>query len=145
MEFIYNDGGRSNYFKGATGDCVVRAICNATGKDYKEVYNAINELAKGERTGNRKKGKSNARNGVYKTTFKKYIEQVLGWVWHPTMQIGQGCKVHLAADELPSGTLIVNVSRHLTCVKEGVLIDTYDCTRGGSRCVYGYWTDPASI
>lgn len=142
MKFIYNDGGRSNYFKGKANDCVVRSICNATGKDYLEVYNAINELAKSERTGKRKKGVSSARNGVYKTTYKKYIEQVLGWVWHPTMKIGQGCKVHLAADELPSGTLIVSVSGHHTCVKDGVLIDTYDCTREGSRCVYGYWTAP---
>jgi hypothetical protein len=33
MKFIYSDGGRSKYFKGTAGDCVVRAICNATGKD----------------------------------------------------------------------------------------------------------------
>lgn len=141
MKFIYNDGGRSKYFKGTAGDCVVRAICNATGKDYKEVYDSINELAKSERTSKRKQGKSSARNGVYKVTIKKYIEKVLGWVWVPTMLIGQGCKVHLAADELPSGTLIVNVSTHLTCVKDGVLYDTYDCTRGGNRCVYGYWKE----
>ena len=144
MKFIYSDGGRSNYFKGSAGDCVVRAVCNATGKDYKEVYNAINELAKSERTGKRKKGVSSARNGVYKPTIKKYIEKVLGWVWCPTMAIGQGCKVHLDADELPSGVLIVNVSGHLTCVKDGVLYDTYDCTREGNRCVYGYWKAPTA-
>ena len=144
MKFIYNDGGRSNYFKGTAGDCVTRAICNATGLDYKEVYNGINKVAKTERASKRKRGTSSARNGVYKGTTKKYIEQVLGWVWHPTMQIGQGCKVHLAADELPSGALIVQCSGHLTCVKDGVLYDTYDCTREGSRCVYGYWTAPNS-
>ena len=139
MQFNYNDGGRSKYFKGTTGDCVVRAICNATGKDYKEVYDAINELAKNERTSKRKRGKSNARTGVYKATIKRYIEGVLGWVWHPTMQIGQGCKVHLTAEELPKGNIIVSLSLHLTCVKDGILNDTYDCSRGGTRCVYGYW------
>lgn len=37
MKFHYSDGGRSNYFKATNvGDCVTRAICNATGKDYKE-------------------------------------------------------------------------------------------------------------
>lgn len=140
MKFIYNDGGRSKYFKGEANDCVVRAICNATGKDYKEVYDAINQLAKSERTGKRKRGVSSARNGVYKCTEKKYLESI-GWVWHPTMKIGQGCTVHLAADELPAGTLIVQVSGHLTCVKDGVLYDNHDCTRGGNRCVYGYWTN----
>jgi hypothetical protein len=29
------------------------------------------------------------------------------------MQIGPGCTVHLRADELPSGRLVVSVSKHL--------------------------------
>ena len=70
---------------------------------------------------------------------KKYLQK-LGWKWTPTMFIGQGCKVHLKKDELPSGTLIVSCSKHVTVVKDGVLHDTYDCSRNGTRCVYGYWT-----
>lgn len=143
MEFIYNDGGRSTYFKGQADDCVCRAICNATGLDYKAVYNVINEKAKGERTSRRKPKKSSARAGVYKGTTKKVIEDFLGWEWHSTMTIGQGCKVHLNENELPSGTLIVQVARHLTCVIDGVIYDTFnpnDTSWGGERCVYGYWT-----
>lgn len=139
MKLVINDGGRSKYFKGTTGDCVCRAICNATGKDYKEIYDLINQIAKKERTGKRKKGKSNARTGVYNYTDKEIIENILGWKWVPTMTIGSGCKVHLNEYDLPSGTLIVRVTRHLTCVKDGVLYDTYDCSRNGTRCVYGYW------
>lgn len=140
MKFVYSDGGRSKYFKAQNvGDCVVRAICNATGKDYKEVYDAINELAKSERKGKRKRGVSNARNGVYTATSKKYIENVLGWKWHATMFIGSGCKVHLREDELPSGNLILNLSGHHSCVRDGVIYDTFDPSRGGTRCVYGYW------
>lgn len=140
MKFIYNDGGRSNYFKGnvRVGDCAVRAVCNATGKDYKEVYNAINELAKHERTGKRKRSISNARNGVYASTLNKYLESI-GWRWVATMKIGSGCKVHLNAEELPNDIIIVRVSKHFTCVKYGVLYDTYDCTNDETRCVYGYW------
>lgn len=140
MEFVNSDGGRSKYFKGSAGDCVCRAICNATGKDYKEIYDYINELSKGERTGKRKRGISSARNGVYKDTTKKVIEDYLGWKWHPTMTIGSGCKIHLVENELPKGTLIVKLSKHMTCVKDGVLYDTYDCSREGTRCVYGYWS-----
>ena len=55
------------------------------------------------------------------------------------MRIGSGCKVHLRADELPAGRLIVNLSRHSAAVIEGVLHDTYDSSRNGTRCVYGYW------
>lgn len=135
-----SDGGRSKYFTATgVGDCVTRAVANATGKDYKEVYDAINQMAKTEK---RARGSSSARNGVNKKLSKKYIEQVLGWEWHPTMTIGSGCKVHLREDELPKGNLIVQVTGHLTCVKDGVLYDTFDCTRDGSRCVYGYWTEP---
>lgn len=142
MKFVYSDGGRSKYFKADNvGDCVCRAICNATGKDYMEVYKALNALAKKERRGSKKRGVSSARDGVYKDTKRKYLES-LGWVWHPTMGIGTGCSVHLTAKELPMGNLIVAVSRHSTCVKDGVLYDTYDCSRNGTRCVYGYFSKP---
>ena len=64
MEWIYDDGGRAKAgFKGKTGDCVCRAIAIATGKPYKEVYDLINEFAESERTGKRKRKKSNARTG----------------------------------------------------------------------------------
>ena len=47
IPFIYNDGGRAAAgFKGNTRDCVTRAIAIVTGKPYKEVYDALNELSK---------------------------------------------------------------------------------------------------
>lgn len=139
MKFVYSDGGRSKYFTAEkVGDCVCRAICNATGEDYKKIYDLINQQAKCERKGKRKRSISNARDGVYRTNYSKILAD-LGWVWHPTMTIGSGCQTHLKANELPSGTLIVKVSKHLTCVKDGVLYDTYDCSRNGTRCVYGYF------
>lgn len=145
MNFQHNDGGRSAAgYKGSTGDCVVRAIAIATGKPYQDVYDALNYLASSERTGKRKRGTSNARTGVYKYTYRKYLEH-FGWTWHPTMQIGSGCKVHLRADELPSGRLVVSVSRHMVAVIDGVIHDTHDCSRNGTRCVYGYFTAPSAV
>jgi hypothetical protein len=55
------------------------------------------------------------------------------------MKVGVGCKTHLNADELPKGNLVVSVSKHYTAVIDGVLHDTYDCSRNGNRCVYGYY------
>lgn len=133
MEWVYDDGGRSKYFKAEhVGDCVCRAIAIGNDKDYKEVYDLINH------TPNKRK-KCDARNGVHKSISRKILND-LGWTWHPTMTVGSGCKVHLRREELPSGTLIVKVSKHLTCVKDGVIHDTYDCSRNGTRCVYGYYT-----
>ena len=141
--FVYNDGGRAEAgFKGKADDCACRAVAIATGLSYQQVYEAINELGKTERIGKRKKGKSSARTGVYPRTFRKYMES-LGWVWVPTMQIGSGCQVHLKADELPMGRIICNVSRHYVAVVDGIIHDTHDPSRGGTRCVYGYFMEPA--
>ena len=142
MEWQYNDGGRADAgYKGRTGDCVCRAIAIATETPYQEVYDKLNELGKKERTGKRKKDKSHARTGVYKQTIRKYMESI-GWKWVPTMLIGQGCKVHVKASELPKGRLVLSLSKHSTAVIDGVLHDTYDCSRNETRCVYGYYHSP---
>ena len=140
--FTYNDGGREAAgFKGSAGDCVCRAVAIAAQLPYQEVYNRLAEgnasQRKSKRTG---KQPRSARNGIYTTRkwFKDYMRE-LGFVWTPTMQIGSGCQVHLKADELPSGRLVCNVSRHSVAVIDGGINDTYDCSREGTRCVYGYW------
>ena len=139
MRYKYNDGGRSGAgFKGTTGDCGVRAIAIATGKPYKQVYDYVNHICKSEKPSKIRRGKSSARTGIHTHTFKKIIESY-GWRWVPTMFIGQGCKVHLTPEELPSGKIICRVSKHFVAVLDGVINDTYDCSRAGRRCVYGYW------
>lgn len=139
MKFVYDDGGREAAgYKGTTGDCACRAAAIASQRPYKEVYDLINEFAKTERTGKRKRGKSNARTGVFQPTFKKVME-TLGFKWVATMHIGQGCTVHLRENELPRGRIVCNVSRHYVAVVDGVLHDTYDSSRDGDRCVYGYF------
>lgn len=139
MKFKYNDGGRKKAgFKGRAGDCGVRAISIVTNKPYKEIYNLVNDLCKDERKSKRRRGKSHPRTGIHNHTFKKIMTH-LGWQWTPTMFIGQGCKVHLKKTELPSGAILCNVSKHYVAVINGVINDTYDCSRNETRCVYGYW------
>lgn len=142
IPFLKHDGGRAaaGYKGEAAGDCVTRAIAIATGKPYREVYDALNKLATRERTGKRKRTISNARTGVHKATTRRYMESI-GWRWVPCMTIGSGCKVHLRPGELPAGRLVVALSKHSAAVIDGVLHDTYDCSRDGSRCVYGYYVD----
>lgn len=145
--FVYNDGGRSKYFKGKNvRDCVPRAVAIASGKDYKEVYdfladqNQKQRKRKKERFSQSRTNKKTASHGIFtnRKWFKDYMES-LGFVWHPTMFIGSGCKVHLNKDELPKGHLFCRVSKHCVAVIDGVIHDTYDCSREGTRCVYGYW------
>ena len=63
----------------------------------------------------------------------------LGFEWTPCMQVGQGCRVHLRANELPAGHLVVSLSKHWAAVIDGVVHDNGDPSRNGTRCVYGYW------
>jgi hypothetical protein len=138
MNFQYSDGGRSKAgYLGHTNDCVVRAIAIITEQPYQKVYDAINDCALYEKKAKLKK--SDTRIGIRKQTSRYYLES-LGWKWTPTMLMGSGCKVHLKSDELPSGRLIVKVSKHMVAVIDGVIHDTYDCSRNGTRCVYGYYT-----
>lgn len=167
--FIFNDGGRSAAgFKGRAGDCVARSVAIASGRPYSEVYAALAAGAGGQRK-TRRTGKqpASARNGIHvKRKWFKDFMAALGFRWVPTMQIGSGCKVHLCADELPAGRIVVSVSGHYTAMIDGVIHDTGDPRReihciepdrgqelkAGQwrnsngvcsiqrRCVYGYWT-----
>ena len=140
MDFIYNDGGRKEAgFKGEAGDCVTRAIAIITGKSYHEIYSKINVKSLNERR-SKKSSKSTARTGVHtnRKWFKDMMKE-LGFKWVPTMGIGTGCKVHLKADELPSGRIICFLSKHVTAVINGVIHDIYDPSRNETRCVYGYY------
>jgi len=153
IAYVYNDGGRADAGrKGGTGDCVTRSIAIAAGLPYKEVYDRMAEgnatQRKGkydkylERRGRKpKSGVRSASKGIdpRRKWFKDYMRE-LGFEWTATMQIGSGCRVHLKSDELPKGRIVVNVSKHLAAVIDGVLNDTHDCSRGGTRCVYGYWS-----
>lgn len=143
IKFVFNDGGRQEAgFKEYTGDCCCRAISIALNLPYKEVYKTINEISKAERYRGKSRsgnGVSNARTGVYIETMREIMNHY-GWVWVPTMKFGEGCKVHLNDGELPTdGPIICNLSKHYAAVVDGVLYDAYDCSRDGTRCVYGYW------
>lgn len=167
MEIVNDDGGRAAAgYKGRAGDCVARSIAIAAGLPYADVYQALASGTGNQRAGKRGKRAASARSGinVKRKWFKDYMAS-LGFVWHPTMQIGSGCKVHLHDGELPMGRLVVSLSGHYTAVIDGVIHDTHDPQREmhciepdhgqelkagqwrnengicsiSRRCVYGYW------
>lgn len=153
LVWTYSDGGRTEAgFKGETGDCVVRSIAIAADLPYREVYDALHQMTRsdkkyiqrlvnygGPQYANRR---ASPREGILRRYYEPYLFG-LGWVWTPTMKIGGGCKVHLTRDELPSGRLVVTVSKHLCAVIDGTVHDTHDPSRDGTRCVYGYYSIPS--
>ena len=124
---------------------MVRSIAIAANLPYMQVYEDLreaNECYAQERDNKlsrllTQRG-SSPRNGNHRNVFHDYILKQ-GFEWVPTMKVGAGCQVHLRPNELPNGILIVKVSKHLTAVIDGVMYDTHDPSRGGSRCVYGYY------
>lgn len=151
MKWVYDDGGRAAAgFKGDADDCVTRAIAIATGIPYREVYDALYTIALADRTymaklerryGARAGAHASPRTGVHRRVYDRYL-RTEGWQWTPTMRVGSGCTVHLRDGELPDGRLIVSLSHHYAAVIDGVIHDTDDPSRDGTRCVYGIWRAP---
>lgn len=145
MQVIITNGGQT---PDRPGTCVPRAITIASGLPYAEVYDELEKrrIAFSQKSRSRVakiivkmvEGKIKKKSGHYKAYYHDYILS-LGFVWVATMAIGQGCKVHLREGELPTGRIIARVSRHLCAVIDGVIHDTHDPSRGGTRCVYGYY------
>ena len=131
MEYIYNDGGRSKYFKGKARDCVCRAISIASNRDYKEVYDSL------------KKALGTPRNGVF-TTNKAFKDWMVanGFVWTPCSGIGVKASVHFIEGELPKGRLVCSVAKHYVAVVDDKVYDTWDSRYNSFnevRRIYGYW------
>src|SRR5262249_7247701 len=155
--WVKDDGGRSKSgVPGAdkeVGDCVARAIAIATQRPYLEVHNA---LVVGQvhhaRTDNspygkwvRRKGRLShfdADHGCADKVYGPYLES-LGWKFTSTKELPRGKGVHLRADELPPGRLIVHISRHLVAVIDGIIRDRGDGGGAGRVRVQGYWTVPS--
>ena len=136
IDFEFDDGGRAAAgFKGSARDCVTRAVAIAAERPYREVYDRLNVGARKQRS-----GKHGARIGIdtNRKWFWDYMVE-LGFSWTATMSIGSRPSVHLRADELPTGRLVCMLRRHAVAVVDGVVRDTEDCSRDGSRCVYGIW------
>lgn len=110
------------------GDCVKRAIVIASGKDYMDVQRDLNRLKK---ITNCEKFNSNKN-------YKYYIEKVLGYkkLSFPA-QKGKGRMTGLLFSiKYPKGTYILRMASHLSCCKDGVINDTWDCSE---KCVYNAW------
>jgi hypothetical protein len=154
--FVKDDGGRSKSgVPGAdrqVGDCVARAIAIATQRPYREVHDALvvgtvhhvaSDTSEQGKWARRRGGVRHfdADHGCADEVYGPYLES-LGWKHTSTPSRNPG-KVHLRADELPPGRLVVKISRHLVAVIDGVIHDLSDCGRSGRVHVKGYWSAPS--
>lgn len=128
MQWIYNDGGRKNYYKGAARDCAARAMAIALSRDYQECYKELAMQAK------RSSGVCSARNGIKKSDFNAVLIRY-GFIWHPAPAFAD--RKARCADL--TGTVIARQAKHFVAVIDGVAFDTFNSTH---KMVYGYWGRP---
>jgi len=118
----------ANPFGKKTGDCVVRAICKASGKSWEDVYKGMFDVAM--KTGYAISCKDN---------YKYYLKQ-LGYDMQkmPVREDRTRYTVEQFVDEIakPRGIYVISIANHLTCVRHKVLYDLWNCHR---KCVGNYW------
>ena len=130
--FVKEDGGlKETEFKSKRkrGDCVVRAITIALGKQYEEVFNSLCDLSK--------------QTGFFPNhdeTYGLYLKQN-GWIYNKPQRSGRGLK-SLERFNSKGITAIVKVRNHLVCVSDGKIYDSWDCKFYAAN---SYWTKESEL
>lgn len=128
-DYIYDDGGRHKYYRmkfkkdKQVGDCVIRALAIATEMDYQDVRLEIWETS--FENGSMPDDPINFREFLQKRGFIK-VKKIQGYC------LGD---YPISKNE----THVVELARHLVCLDEGLVRDTWDCRR---KYPYVTWKRP---
>lgn len=100
----------ANPLNNNTADCTVRAISTAQGKTWDQTYRELSDSAQ--------------EKGVLFDDVE-FIEDYLDSRYlrqcYYSMTVGE------FLEECPMGVFLVTMKGHITCIKDGVLLDTFDC------------------
>lgn len=127
-DYIYDDGGRHQYFrmkykKDYVGDCVVRALTLATGENYQEVRRELWWTS--YKNGDMPNEKRNYEEFLKKRGFIKE-KKISGFM------LGHYPISH-------KETYVVVLANHLVCLDQGLVRDTWDCRY---KSPYSVWRKP---
>ena len=106
MYKFYNANAVNRY----TDDCVIRAISCATNKSWDYVYDYLSDIAQYEGTLFDKR--EFVRNYLDRTY--EHLDGLEGSVGY-------------VSSLFPNNTLLITMSGHIVCSKNGVIYDTFDC------------------
>jgi len=106
-----------------TGDCVIRAIAEALDKDWITVFDELTIIARQKYT-----------VPTDKLAYEEYLKD------YNTIPAINNYRERWSIDDLQcmsdKKTYIVSIAGHLACIKNGNLIDTWDC---GKKKAYKIW------
>ena len=102
-----------------TNDCVVRAVSLAENKTWNETYEELSKIAQD--------------NGILLDDVE-FVEPLLDSrydrVCYDDTFVGEFIEDH------PEGTYLVTMLGHITCIKDGILYDTFDCRNRLMKCAW---------
>ena len=115
MYVFYN----ANSFKRYINDCTIRAISLATNKSWNDTYKELSDKAR--------------RMGMMMDD-ARFIEYYLDNKYERTCS--NSLYVGDFIEEHPTGTYLITMKGHITCVINGVLYDTFDCRDRKMWCAW---------
>lgn len=104
-------------------DCTVRSISVAQGKTWDKTYDELSDLA-------RAKGLMFTSTEFIDDYLDERYERVCYKNNKVSMTVGEFVETH------PTGTYLITMRGHITCVKNGVLLDTWNCS---DRLIWCVW------
>ncbi len=128
MKYIKSFGGREKYKpcklkKDRVGDCVVRAIAHALDQDYKHTFQDLINISW---------EMLDMPNSW--TVAEEYLKRQ-GWVKNKPMRNSRNRKLKVV--QFPTyGTFIIMTTGHMTCVKDGQLLDSWNCGKSSANSYY---------
>ena len=109
-------------------DCMIRSVAIATDTPYNKVYETM--YKNGWRT-TRRNSKGNWEDQITKTLTE--LEFKFHKISYPAVKNQPRMTARKMINE---GTYILRMSKHVAAYKEGILMDTWDCS---DKCVYFAW------
>lgn len=116
-----------NPSKKEVGDCVERALCVVTDRDWLSVYDELCAV-----------GRQVFAPPGHKTCYEKFLKD--NGFTYVGVSNRKGTKRPTVAGftkEHKTGSHLLVVANHLVGVKDGCYYDTWD---SGEKCLYGYWS-----
>lgn len=130
MIFEYRQPKGVNDIK-CSGDCMVRAVTNVT----KEEYGKVHKLMYGHGWRASRRGSSTKWESQITNTLDD-----LGVKYERVSFPGIKGEKRMTAKTLskidPNGKYIIRVSKHVSVLENGVMLDTWDCS---DKCIYFVW------
>ena len=104
-------------------DCVIRSISCAESRSWDDVYDELSELAQTQ--------------GILLDDVR-FVEPYLDTKYDRTCYKNKGFSMTVGefVETHPKGTYLVTMQGHITCVKEGILYDTWDCRKKTIWCAW---------